>query len=106
MDLTLKDGTRDLGFYQLKRDCSCAPGSKILLYFRTQRLPPSNRFKSLLVEVVGQITPAEPYKNRAPTIFEMLLPIRGDYTSLFALPVTARLRNTTVTRREYCVSRM
>lgn len=60
-----------------------ASGSKILFYFETERLPPSDRFKNLLVEVVvGQITPAEPYKNTVLTIFEMALPVRGDYTSV------------------------
>lgn len=31
---------------------------------------------------MGQITPAEPYKNTVLTIFEMALPVRGDYTSV------------------------
>lgn len=50
---------------------------------RRQRLPPSNRFKKLLVEVVGQITPAEPYKSTALTIFEITLPLLGVIIPLF-----------------------
>lgn len=65
---------------------------------RRQRLPPSNRFKKLLVEVVGQITPAEPYKSTALTIFEITLPLLGVITLLSVLPNTYV---TLATRRYY-----
>lgn len=56
---------------------------------RRQRLPPSNRFKKLLVEVVGQITPAEPYKSTALTIFETF-----SFWGWLYLCFTEYLRNT------------
>lgn len=65
---------------------------------RRQRLPPSNRFKKLPVEVVGQITPAEPYKSTALTIFEITLPLLGVITLLSVLPNTYV---TLATRRYY-----
>lgn len=50
---------------------SCVPS--IQKYYSISRdrrqSPPIRRLKNLLVEAVGQITPAEPYKSSLPTYF-------------------------------------